>query len=323
MNFRSKNILVTGGSGFIGSNFINYILNRYKDINVINIDKLTYAGSEVNTLKFKYNIRYNFIKCDICDLKSVQKVFNQFKIDGVINFAAETHVDNSIVNSNPFVNTNVFGTYNLLQCSYKYWFEAPNKIKPQFINSRFHQISTDEIYGSIKIGSFNENSQYLPNSPYSASKASADMLVRSFNKTFGLNVTTSVCSNNYGPNQHVEKLIPKVLECIRNDEQIPLYGKGKNVRNWIHVIDHCSAIDLIFNKGKNGEKYNVGSNFEISNIELVRLLCKLNNVKENIILIADRHGHDFRYSLNSEKIKSELNWRCKYNFNNYFKSTLI
>ena len=319
MVFKCKNLLVTGGSGFIGSNFINYVLDKYSELNVINIDNLTYAGSLKNTKAFAKNKNYEFVKGDVCDKKVLEYIFNKFNIDGVINFAAETHVDNSIKEPAQFIQSNVVGTHNLLITCYKKWFHSPQKVKRSFKHSRFHQISTDEVYGSIKKDSFDELSPYNPNSPYSASKASSDMLVRSYNKTFGLDTTISICSNNFGANQHEEKLIPKLINSINNKVQITIYGDGLNQRDWIYVNDHCKAIDLIFNKGKSGEKYNVGSGIEISNLELVKRIYKIFSQKENIQFIEDRHGHDFRYSINSQKIKKELNWNTSINIFDYFK----
>ena len=319
MKFRSNNLLVTGGCGFIGSNFINYILRNNDEINIINLDKLTYAGSIDKTLNFKEDKRYKLIVGDINDYKLLKEIFNKYSINGVINFAAETHVDRSIASPEKFITTNINGVYNLLKISYESWFLSPHKPKVEHLDSRFHQISTDEVYGSIEIGSFHEYSQYKPNSPYSASKASADMLVRSFNKTYGLNVSTSVSSNNYGPNQNPEKLIPNIQKKISSNMFIDIYGNGKNVRDWIHVDDHCLAIELIFNKSLSGSKYNVASGVEISNIELAKFLFKTANKPEKINYTEDRFGHDFRYSLSTEKIKNDFNWKSKINFFEYFK----
>ena len=269
MKFRSKNLLVTGGAGFIGSNFINYLLKKYDSLKIYNLDLLTYAGNLENTNLFKENPNYFFIKGDISNEGLVQSLFDEYEIDGVINFAAESHVDNSIVNPEVFIKTNINGVFNLLNISYKNWMSSNFKLKNKFKHSRFHQISTDEVYGSIIDGSFSEKSQYRPNSPYSASKASADMLVRRFNKTFGLNTTISVCSNNYGKNQNKEKFIPTIINSLINGKSIPVYGDGLNVRDWINVKDHCEAIEKVFNNSSSGETYNVGANNEISNLELI------------------------------------------------------
>ena len=307
MILRSKNLLITGGAGFIGSNYINYVLEKYSNLNVINLDLLTYAGNLENTKNFKIDKKYTFVEGDICDKELVTNIFHDFEIDGVINFAAESHVDNSINNPEIFIKTNINGVYNLLNIAYSIWMNQPFEVKEKFKNARFHQISTDEVYGSINQGSFDENSSYNPNSPYSSSKASADMLVRSFNKTFGMNVTTSISSNNYGPGQNSESFTKNYL-FYKKQYKYTLYGNGSNIRNWIHVYDNCSAIDKIFNNGKSGSKYNIGSDFEISNLELIKLCFKILNKKSKIEFVDDRFGHDFRYSINSQKIKTELGW---------------
>ena len=308
--FRAKNLLITGGAGFIGSNFIEYLLDKYQTVNIYNLDILTYAGNLKNTQRFEKNPRYKFIKGNICDKTLLNKIFKNNKIDGVINFAAETHVDNSITNSDIFIKTNINGVHNLLSVSRDFWMKDPFNYKKKYINSRFHQVSTDEVYGSIKSGSFDESCNYKPNSPYSASKASADMLVRSFNKTFGLNTTISVSSNNFGPNQHHEKLIPKILKCIKENIPIPIYGDGRNIRDWLYVGDNCRAIEIIYVHAENGSIYNVGGEFEMSNIEIIKLIHKFLGISSpNIEFINDRHGHDFRYSLNNKKIKKELNFK--------------
>ena len=224
--FRSKNLLVTGGSGFIGSNFIKYLFEKYRDLKIFNLDKLSYAGSEENTVSFIGKKNYKFIHGDICNYKLVDEIFKKYSIDGVINFAAESHVDNSIKSPDIFVKTNINGTFNLLKCSYLNWMLSPGVFKKEFENARFHQVSTDEVYGSINEGSFTESSPYNPNSPYSSSKASADMIVRSFHITYGLNTTISISSNNFGDNQNKEKLIPKIFDCYNNGKTFPLYGNG-------------------------------------------------------------------------------------------------
>ena len=318
MNFNSKNLLVTGGAGFIGSNFIFYLLNKYNNINIINLDKMTYAGSYDNMKLFKENPNFNFFKGDINDKKLVNDIFVNFKIDGVINFAAESHVDNSILKPGIFIESNIKGVFNLLNIAYENWMDSPFDTKTEFKHARFHQISTDEVYGSISNGSFSEESAYSPSSPYSSSKASADLIVRSFNKTYGLNTVTTISSNNFGNNQHREKLIPKTISNILNDKPICLYGDGKNIRDWIHVEDHCNAVDLVFNHGFSGEVYNVASNIEFKNLELINMILNITkriyNKTSKIKFIRDRHGHDQRYSLDISKIKNELNWTPNKNF---------
>ena len=320
MNFRANNLLVTGGAGFIGSNFIEYILEKYQKINVFNLDLLTYAGNLKNTSQFCDNPRYTFIQGNICDYSLLKKLFSENKIDGVINFAAESHVDNSITNPEKFIETNINGVFNLLTVCSETWMNSPFNVKSEYLEARFHQISTDEVYGSIMKGSFNEESNYNPNSPYSATKASADLLIRSFNKTYGLNTTISLCSNNFGPNQHKEKLIPKVIDLIKNNNAVKLYGDGTNIREWVYVKDHCTAIDKVFNFSKVGEKYNIGSGFEISNIDLIKYIYSLSKTEEKIIFVEDRFGHDFRYSLNSSKIKKDFDWKTKFNLFDYLSN---
>ena len=309
MNIRSKNLLITGGAGFIGSNYINYILNKYDNINIYNLDCLTYAGNLNNTYKFNNDKRYHFVEGNICDTQKLESIFTDYKIDGVINFAAESHVDNSIINPKVFIDTNINGVYSLLSVCVKFWMKSPFNVRPFYANARFHQISTDEIYGSIEEGSYNENDKFSPNSPYSSSKASADMLVRSFNKTYGLNTTTTVSSNNFGLNQNKEKFIPKVINHIFFSKSIPVYGDGLNVRDWIHVIDNCRAIDLVFNESNNGKVYNVGAQNELTNLEIIdeiyRIFVSINKKFKNqkIKFIEDRYGHDRRYSLDISKLK--------------------
>lgn len=318
MDFKIKNLLVTGGAGFIGSNFINYLVKNKVKVNIYNLDDLTYAANLNNDNLLNHMKNYIFIKGNICDYKLLSEVFFDYKIDGVINFAAETHVDNSIISPDNFIKSNINGVFNLLKISNKFWMKKPYMKKKHYENSRFHQVSTDEVYGSIETGSFNEKSQFRPNSPYSASKASGDMLVRSFYKTYGLNVTTSFCSNNFGPNQHSEKLIPKVIHCLLNNKSIPVYGDGLNVRDWLFVEDHCLAIEKIYNHAKAGECYNIGGNSEITNLELIKLIAKLMGIKPKIKFVKDRYGHDKRYSLDCSKIEKEL----KINTNNNFEKNL-
>ena len=326
MKFRNKNLLITGGSGFIGSNFIRFILEKYDNINVYNVDKLTYAGTVENTKEFIENSNYRFIEADICDITTISKLFLEFDIDGVINFAAESHVDNSISNPELFIKTNVNGVFNLLSIAYKSWHIGPFKLKDQFKHARFHQVSTDEVFGSIAEGSFKETDPYRPNSPYASSKASADLLVRSFNKTYGLNTTVSYSSNNFGKNQNKEKFIPTIISCLKNGKEIPVYGDGKNIRDWIFVEDNCKAIELIFSNAASGSAYNIGANNELTNLELIELIfLELNlnqNIKKKINFIQDRFGHDKRYSLNTKKIKKDLGWNPVYTFETAIKKYL-
>ena len=322
MKRKLKNVLVTGGAGFIGSNFIHYI---YKEASftgkIINVDKLTYVGNLENLeeIENKYDRdRYFFEKVDICDYKQMKKVFENYDIDTIVNFAAESHVDRSIYGPKSFVQTNIMGTFNLLEVARECW---KMKCSEEIL---FHHISTDEVYGSIEKGDyFYECTAYKPNSPYSASKASSDHLVRAYYKTYGLPVTISNCSNNYGPYQFPEKLIPLIVLNIMEEKDLPIYGDGKNVRDWLHVDDHCGAIWEILNKGVVGETYNIGGENEWENIRLVNILCeKMAKIKGKekdyykklIVFVKDRPGHDRRYSINCDKIKNELNWKRSYDF---------
>lgn len=299
-------VLVTGGAGFIGANFIYYMLEKYNNYKIVNLDKLTYASKIENLKNTNENKNYKFIKGDICDREFIFNLFENEKFDIVVNFAAESHVDRSILSPQEFINTNVVGTQILLDASLKY------NIK------RFHQVSTDEVYGDLPLDRkdllFTESYNLNPSSPYSASKASADLLVKAYNKTYKLPITISRCSNNYGRFQHEEKLIPLMINNALNNKKLPVYGTGENVRDWLHVYDHCSAIDSIIHYGKDGEVYNVGGNNEKSNLEIVRLILKtLNKSEELITYVEDRKGHDLRYAIDSTKIKADLNWSPKYN----------
>lgn len=321
----SKAIIVTGGAGFIGSNFVPYFCEKYPDYQIINVDKLTYAGNLDNLKECETMPNYTFIQADICDADKMEKLFAKYDVRGVIHFAAESHVDNSIKGPRAFINTNIVGTFNLLEAARKHWMEAPNKCKTGYEDCRFHHISTDEVYGTLGAeGFFHETTPYAPNSPYSASKASSDFLVRAYHHTFGMNVTTSNCSNNYGPKQHHEKLIPHIIEKALAEEPLPIYGQGLNVRDWLYVLDHCKAIDLIFHKGKAGETYNVGGFNERNNITIVKTICALlderkprkNGAKyaDLITFVQDRAGHDFRYAIDSSKLTNELGWHADENF---------
>lgn len=302
-----KKMLITGGAGFIGSNFIHYILSKYNDYQVINLDKLTYAANLENLKDIEDNKNYKFIHGDIADKEFIFKLFEDKKFDIVINFAAESHVDNSILNPQIFTITNILGTQVLLDACRKY------NIK------RFHQISTDEVYGELPLDDksilFTEKTPLNPSSPYSASKASADMLVKSYYRTYSLPITISRCSNNYGPYQHLEKLIPLMISKAINNDNLPVYGNGLNVRDWLHVYDHCTAIDLIIHEGKIGEIYNIGGNNEKSNIDVVKIILKELGKSEKLIkYVNDRPGHDLRYAIDSTKIKTTLNWKPVYSF---------
>ena len=302
-----KKMLITGGAGFIGSNFIHYILSKYNDYQVINLDKLTYAANLDNLKDIEDNKNYRFIHGDIADQEFIFKLLENEKFDIVINFAAESHVDNSILNPQIFTITNILGTQVLLDACRKY------NIK------RFHQVSTDEVYGELPLDDknilFTEKTPLNPSSPYSASKASADMLVKSYYRTYSLPITISRCSNNYGPYQHLEKLIPLMISKAINNDNLPVYGNGLNVRDWLHVYDHCTAIDLIIHEGKIGEIYNIGGNNEKSNIDVVKIILKELGKSEKLIkYVNDRPGHDLRYAIDSTKIKTTLNWKPVYSF---------
>ena len=308
-------ICVAGGAGFIGSNFIHYMINKYRDIQIVCIDALTYAGNLENLEIVRENTNFKFYRGNILDNIFLDKVFSKEDFDVVINFAAESHVDRSIKNGKIFLETNVIGTKNLMDMCLKY------NLK------RYHQISTDEIYGVLPLDRpdllFTEKTTIRPSSPYSASKASADLFVLAYSRTFNLPVTISRCSNNYGPYQFPEKLIPVVVNKAINNESIPVYGTGKNVRDWIHVHDHNIGVDLIVRNGKNGEVYNLGGHSEKTNLEIVKTILKELNKPESLItFVKDRPGHDLRYAINSEKIEKELGWSRTYNFEDGIKETI-
>ncbi|MDR0677620.1 MAG: dTDP-glucose 4,6-dehydratase [Holosporaceae bacterium] len=313
----NKNILVTGGAGFIGSNFIPYFCEKYPNYQIINLDKLTYAGNLDNLKECNAMSNYTFILGDICDSTLVSKIFEKHAISDVIHFAAESHVDNSIENPRIFIETNILGTFTLLEN-----FKKTHKDSNQ---NRFHHISTDEVYGTLGIeGSFSEKTAYAPNSPYSASKAGSDMLTRAYFHTYGINAVISNCSNNYGPKQHAEKLIPTIICRAIAEELIPIYGDGKNVRDWLYVIDHCRAIDLIFHNGKIGETYNIGGRNERTNLQIAYKICDILDRKhprksgkrysELITFVKDRLGHDRRYAIDATKLETELEWKAEENF---------
>ena len=311
-------ILITGGAGFIGSTLVKYIINKTNN-EVINLDKLTYAGNLKSLETISENKRYSFEKVDIKDLDELSEVFNKYKPDSVMHLAAESHVDRSIAGPEVFVQTNIVGTYVLLEVVRKYFY-ALNKTKKSHF--KFHHISTDEVYGDIKVGKrSNEKFTYNPSSPYSASKASADHLIKSYIRTFKIPAIISNCCNNYGPSQFPEKLIPKLIYNIINNKPLPIYGRGKNSREWIHVDDHCEALLKIFRNGKIGESYNVGTNQNIKNINLAKKLLSIYKSKSKIKFVKDRPGHDFRYALDSKKIRKKLKWKPKISLDKGLKET--
>ena len=310
-----KKIVVTGGAGFIGSNLVKYLLK--KKYFVINIDKLTYSGNPYNTKNFKKNKNYIFFKCDLNNKKKITYILNKFKPDGIFNLAAETHVDRSIDNPKNFIDSNILGTYNLLESILAY------KKKIKLIHT-----STDEVYGDVVKGRSDEKSAYKPSSPYSSSKASADHLVKAYIRTYKISAVISNCCNNYGPNQFPEKLIPKLIFNIINNKSLPIYGKGMNSREWMHVQDHCEALLLIYLKGKIGENYNIGSGTNVKNIDIAKKLLKITknkstkvNKKTKVIFVKDRPGHDIRYALNNKKILKNLGWKAKISLNKGLSQT--
>ena len=296
----SKSILITGAAGFIGANFAEYFANKYPNYNIVVVDKLTYAGNMENLKNVMDKI--TFVQADICDFEKMKDIFKEYDIDGVIHFAAESHVDNSIKTPFVFTQTNVIGTHTLLETAKQIWGEGSS--------NKFVHISTDEVYGTLgKEGYFTEISPIKPNSPYSASKASSDLIALAYHETFKMNVTVTNCSNNYGPYQHNEKLIPHMIKLALNNEKLPVYGTGENIRDWLYVEDHCKAIDLVFHNGKAGERYNIGGHNEKRNIDIVKLILNRLGKSENLIeFVEDRKGHDFRYAIDPTKIHNELGW---------------
>ena len=319
-----KNILVTGGAGFIGANFVPYFIENNPEYHLVNLDLLTYAGNLDNVKEVENHPRYTFVQGDICDRNFIEELFQKYQFHGVIHFAAESHVDNSISGPEAFIKTNVLGTFNLLDAARKLWMSAPNQYNVGFENSRFHHVSTDEVYGTLgETGLFEETTPYAPNSPYSASKAGSDMIVRSYFHTYGMNVVTTNCSNNYGPKQHNEKLIPTIIRKAISGENIPIYGDGKNVRDWLYVLDHCKGIELAFKTGKSGETYNIGGRNERNNLYIVDAVCSILNelqpksegkYQDQITFVKDRPGHDLRYAIDASKIENELGWKADENF---------
>lgn len=321
----NKTILITGGAGFIGSHVVRLFVNKYPNYKIVNVDKLTYAGNLENLTDVESKENYQFIKADIINSELIEKIFTKFKFDGIIHLAAESHVDRSISDPTDFINTNVTGTVNLLNASKKIW-------KDNLNSKLFYHISTDEVYGSLDEGKyFTEATAYDPRSPYSASKASSDHFVRAYSNTYKLPVIISNCSNNYGPNQFPEKLIPLSINNIKNNEPVPVYGKGVNIRDWLYVVDHAIAIDLIYHKGRTGETYNIGGGNEWKNIDLINKLCtvldrKLNRKSghsaELITFAKDRAGHDLRYAIDCMKLQNELNWKPTYSFEEGLSETV-
>ena len=309
-----KNILVTGAAGFIGSNFAEFMVNKHPDYNIVVFDKLTYAGNMDNLKKVQDKI--TFVKGDICDLEKVTETFEKYNIDSVVHFAAESHVDNSIKTPFVFTQTNVIGTHTLLEVAKRFWGEGSS--------NKFVHISTDEVYGTLgEDGYFTEKSPIQPNSPYSASKASSDLIALAYHETYKMNVIVTNCSNNYGPYQHNEKLIPHMIKLALNDEKLPVYGEGLNIRDWLYVEDHCEAIDLVLHNGKAGERYNIGGHNEKRNIEIVKLILKHLGKPETLIsFVEDRKGHDYRYAIDPTKIKNELGWEPKTKFEDGIVKTI-
>ena len=320
-----KKILITGGAGFIGSHLVRLLVNKYQDYKFINLDLLTYAGNLENLKDIEAKENYKFVKCDICDLESVNQIFHDYQIDNVIHLAAESHVDRSIEDPFLFAKTNIMGTLCLLQASKKYW-------NDNFDDKLFYHVSTDEVYGSLGInGFFNENTKYDPHSPYSASKASSDHFVRAFADTYELPIIISNCSNNYGPYQFPEKLIPLFINNILHNKPLPIYGNGENVRDWLYVEDHTRAIDIIFHNGNIGETYNIGGSNEWKNIDLIKIIIKtVDRLLEReegtsnklITYVKDRSGHDLRYAIDSTKIQEELGWKPYFQFEEGIKKQL-
>lgn len=315
-----KTMIITGGAGFIGSNFIKYILKNNEDFIVVNYDILTYAGNLENLKDIENDPRYFFVKGDISDQIKFSEVLSTYGADFIVNFAAESHVDRSISDPLVFGQTNFLGTLNLLQCAKAFW------SKSGYLGKRFLQVSTDEVYGSLNndYEYFYENSQLMPNSPYSASKAGADLMVRAFYKTHGVPVIITRCSNNYGPYQYNEKFIPVCVSNALNNQPIPIYGDGSNVREWIYVLDHCKAIEKVLFEGTLGEVYNIGSGIELSNNQIAQTILEiLDKPQDLIVMVADRLGHDKRYAIDSSKLENELGWSCEHNFENSIKETVI
>jgi dTDP-glucose 4,6-dehydratase len=342
-----KSLLVTGGAGFIGANFVHYWLKKYPTDKVIVLDLLTYAGNKANLTPVAKNPNFEFVQGDICDTKLVEKLLASKEINTIVHFAAESHVDRSITGPDAFIETNIIGTYSLLKAAKKVWLDVPKANGCEALNHRFHHVSTDEVYGTLGPNdpAFSETTAYAPNSPYSASKAASDHLVRAYHHTYGLEVTTSNCSNNYGPYHFPEKLIPLIIANILHDKPLPVYGDGQQIRDWLYVEDHARGIELVLNDGRVGENYNIGGNNEWANIDIVNLLCKLmneafaqdpvlskqfplaknvmsNNAQALITYVTDRPGHDRRYAIDATKTNNELGYKPTETFESGIAKTL-
>lgn len=322
-------IIITGGAGFIGSNLLLYLFQKYPKYIFMNIDKLTYASNTDYLTPLNKNVRYHFSQTDLINRDEVRNIIKEFKPDSIIHLAAESHVDNSIKGPEPFILSNVVGTFNLIEEARLFWQSVGEDISKY----RFHHVSTDEVYGTLgSDGLFTENSPYAPNSPYSASKAGSDFIVRAYHHTYGMNVVTTNCSNNYGPHQHDEKLIPTVIRNAYFHNPIPVYGSGENIRDWLFVLDHCKALDNVFHNGKAGETFNIGGRNEWKNIDLVREICDILNLlvnngpdgdyKKLIHFVSDRPGHDLRYAIDATKIEKELGWRNTQDFRHDLTETV-
>jgi len=320
-NYQPKNILVTGGAGFIGCNYVRYMFANNDDINIVNLDKLTYAGSMANLHDLEDEVRHNFIQGDICDKQLISQLLEQHSIDTIVHFAAESHVDRSLTGPGEFITSNVVGTFTLLEAAREYWQKVNGLSEAQ---CRFHHISTDEVYGTLSADdkAFTESTAYAPNSPYSASKAASDHLVRAWHHSYEMPVTTSNCSNNYGPYQNPEKFIPTVIRACQQEAPIPVYGDGSNIRDWLYVDDHCSGIDAVVRRGTIGQTYNIGGNNEWANLDICKVICDLMDQsmpaavshQQLIEFVTDRPGHDWRYAVDSSKITTDLGWQPQETF---------
>jgi len=322
--------LITGGAGFIGSNYVELVIESAED-QIFVLDNLAYAGNLKNLETVSHLPNYNFIKGDICDETLIDSLFKEHQFNKVVHFAAESHVDNSITGPGAFIQTNIVGTFNLIHSAYRLWMNGPNQLKEEYKDARFLHVSTDEVYGTLgEKGLFLESTPYAPNSPYSASKASSDLIVRSYFHTNGMPVFTTNCSNNYGAHQHKEKLIPTIIRKALSGQVIPIYGNGKNIRDWIYVTDHCKGIKLVLDKGKLGETYNIGGRNERENLYIAHTICDLLDqlapnktpYHQQMEFVQDRAGHDFRYAIDADKIESELGWKAEENFESGILKTI-